>query len=166
MSSPKGFKERRCVWKPAGPTPTSPRSLEGPPVPTGPRSLTFSTFLGPFTSSCLLGMVPPSQPIASRGSESTTIPRRVKFRSLRRPLKSLPARRCDATRPPQRRGAGPLPSLGCHGERRQALGVAQRCGPPERWRVLARQVWCSVCPPLSDWSLPLSGGRWASAAPS
>jgi hypothetical protein len=24
---------------------------------------TFSTFFGPFTSSCLLGMVPPSQPI-------------------------------------------------------------------------------------------------------
>lgn len=51
-----------------------------PPDPTGPLSLTFSTFFGPFTSSCLLGIVPPSQPIASQESESAVIPPSSHFR--------------------------------------------------------------------------------------
>lgn len=129
-------------------------------VPTGPTSLTFSTFFGPFTSSCLLGIVPPSQPIANQESRvSSYTPQRPLPGGPWRPPQSLPARWDDATRRPRRGGAAPWPSPSCQGERRSALGEAGLFGLPGLERVLAGSGAGGASPsPRPARSSPLPAG--------
>lgn len=136
-------------------------------VPTGPTSLTFSTFFGPFTSSCLLGIVPPSQPIANQESRvSSYTPQRPLPGGPWRPPQSLPARWDDATRRPRRGGAAPWPSPSCQGERRSALGEAGLFGLPGLERVLAGSGAGGASPsPRPARSSPLPAGGRVSAAP-
>ena len=148
-------------------TPASP-SLPGdptPPAPTGPTSLTFSTFFGPFTSSCLLGMVPPSQPIADRESES---PAATTSGSSRRPLQSLPARLDDALRPTRRSGGGSVakPRLPWRASLGGGRGPAARPAGA-RAKPCAPRGWRGV-PPSSRWALnfcrPVAVARRGSGA--
>lgn len=144
--------ERSCVWNPAGsPCPTSPRSLgvSPPPVPTRPTWLTFSTFFGPFTSSCLLGIVPPSQPIAGQESVNSNHPQQSLPGSPATARVTSGAPRWRSTpAATQRGGAVAKPRLPWKASLSAGRGPRARAGPRVRrgLRSVAGSAWLRPVP--------------------
>lgn len=140
------------------------------PEPRSPQSpLTFSTFFGPFTSSCLLGMVPPSQPIPKPESETV-----AKTRSLGKDEKPslpgslakpylLPALLDDVHKQRAAKGAGlPRPALvhtNCLENLVRELGVASGRRAGASLECIHFRPWAALFPhphsPCSSVSLGL-----------
>lgn len=133
-------------------------------------ALTFSTFFGPFTSSCLLGIVPPSQPIPKTELEAATKPRYLSKHykpslpgSLEKPY-LLPALLDDAHKRRAARGRGhrarPFETfigISCLGKSCPELGVASGRRAGTSLECVHFRPWAG--PSFSLWVPGLTLGR-------